>query len=352
LYPVSRPAPRPSARAVLKHGVRAVNAGNFGLRGMPPLILFPRAGMGGFRGFGRGLADAASILAEQSSDQTNPFLTPAYYATVAAQNNNECAVDPSSSACAVWQDIQAPTIAQTNLNATQLDLKNWCEQNAFDVQQFGDAPDTASCSGSTPLPSVVAAAAAQGVKAPAYQMAAGSQPGLTTSSASSTPASVTLTNVSRPGQPLAAGDGFLLTIKGAPNSPVVGSASQNGTSLGSTPWGNTDSTGVKQINGTMSAPNVGNWVETWTVGGGPPANLSFSVSASPGSPAGGGAPAGGGGGGGTPTPAPAPAAAAAPAFDLSFLTNTVPLFGFNVPVWALGAAAVGGVVIFSSMGKR
>lgn len=131
----------------------------------PPYPFRLDFGLRGFLGFG----DASNILSEQVSDQTNPFLTPAYYATVAAQNNNECAVNPGSPACAVWQTIQAPTIAQTNENATQLDLANWCEQNQFNVSQFGTAPDTVNCNGSQPKASVVAQAQAQGALAPSWE---------------------------------------------------------------------------------------------------------------------------------------------------------------------------------------
>ncbi len=134
----------------------------------PPPVVDPRILAYGLRGF-RGFGDAASILAQQTSDQTNPFLTPAYYATVAAQNNNECAVDPSSPACAVWQQIQAPTIAQTNENAAQLDIADWCSQNAFNVSQFGTAPDTANCNGSQPKAAVVAQVTAQGAQAPSWE---------------------------------------------------------------------------------------------------------------------------------------------------------------------------------------
>jgi hypothetical protein len=144
------------------------------LHGYPPQYPFLR-----FWGLGRGVGDATSILSEQVSDQTNPFLTPAYYATVAADNNNECDVDPSSPACAVWQQIQAPTIEQTNENATELDLANYCEQNAFNVSQFGDAADTTSCSGSQPVASVVAQAAAQATQAPSWQSTTPANPAAT-----------------------------------------------------------------------------------------------------------------------------------------------------------------------------
>ena len=212
--------------------------------------------------------------------------------------------------------------------------------------------------------------------------------------AASIPTSVKLVNVSRPGMPAQVGDNFSLTISGSPNQVVTGSATQNGQSAGSTTYGSTDGGGNRVLTGTYDASTVGNWVEQWQVGNGTPASLSFSVAAA-GSPATGsssgitnaallaaastqaqcqafgGAWQGVPNGPGTcvaPAPAPLPAGNSGPApsatnggaapaptssgFDLSFLTNTVSIFGFDVPVWALAAAGVGGVALISSMGGR
>lgn len=317
----------------------------------------PRQGKGfgarGFRGF-RGFGDAASIVAGETAAQTNPFLTPAYYAAAGSQLNNECEVDPGAPDCTVWQAVQAPTIAQETANSTVLTLQNYCEQNVFNNSQFGDPLDTASCNGSTPIASYVTAAQAAAAQAPAWQQAAGSaSPAPATPTG--TPTAVQLVNVSRPGQPFQVGDNFQLTVTGSPSQAVTGSATQNGTALGTTSYGLTDSTGTRVITGTMDASTVGNWSETWTVGSGAQTSVSFSVAAAPSSGGAGNSSTStaGAAAGSTPSAAASPAGAPAVAgLDLSFLTNTVSIAGYNVPVWALGAGALGVVFLVSSMGGR
>jgi hypothetical protein len=39
-------------------------------------------------------------------------------------------------------------------------------------------------------------------------------------------------------------------------------------------------------------------------------------------------------------------------FDLSFLTNSISILGFNVPVWALIAVAGGGLLLVTQEKKR
>jgi hypothetical protein len=319
-----------------------------------PKVLFLRSRVPrGFRGFG----DAASILAQEQAFSTNPYLTsPAFLAGQAKALQNECAVDPSSPACIVAQttgDISQgynPTVDAT------LNLNNYCQQNVFNNQTFGDPLDTASCSGVTPKAALVAQAATIGsaFQNPLLAPGGGALPAAP-AAPTAAPTGATLVNSSRSGQPFQVGDNFRLVITGSPNQPVTGSATQNGVSSGTQSYGTTDATGQKVLTGTMDASTVGNWNEVWKVGAGVAANISFSVS-QPGAPPSGGSGggtgpgSGAGGGGGNNTP-PAPPAST-PGLDLSFLTQTVSLFGFNVPVWALGAAGVGAVVVFSSMGRR
>lgn len=63
------------------------------------------------------------------------------------------------------------------------------------------------------------------------------------------------------------GDQWQIVVQGAPNQAVSAAASQNGSSLGTTPFGSTDASGRLVLNGTMGAGQVGQWVETWIVGG-------------------------------------------------------------------------------------
>lgn len=322
-----------------------------------PVVLFPRSRVPkGFRGFGR-LGDAASILANEQAYSTNPYLTsPAYLAAQAAALQGECANTPNSPACQVATLTGDVNTGYNPVADTQLNLQNWCEQNVFNANQFGTALDTANCNGSQPKAALMTQAQTIGAQFQANVPAAagGGSP------AASAPTGVVLSNVSRPGQLFQVGDNFKLVITGSPNQPITGSATQNGTNSGSQSYGSTDANGQKTLTGVMDASTVGQWIEVWKVGQGVAANLNFSVSTA--APAGGGsggssgggsggASGGGSGGSGGGAAPPAPPAVA-PAFDLSFLTNTVSLFGFNVPVWALGAAAIGGVAVVASMGRR
>lgn len=148
--------------------------------------------------------------------------------------------------------------------------------------------------------------------------------------AGSLPASVSFVNTSRPGQPFQVGDTWQLTVKGSPNAPVSASASQNGASMGTTPFGSTDATGTLVLNGSFSAAQVGSWLQMWTVGASPAPVLSFSVSAPAGAPAAASA---------SSPPTGATSASAGSLTD--FFSQTFSLAGFNVPVWAAGLGVVG-----------
>jgi len=154
------------------------------------------------------------------------------------------------------------------------------------------------------------------------------------------PASATFINTSRPGQSsFQVGDSWQLTIKGAPNQPVSGSASQNGNSLGTTSYGSTDSTGTRVLTGTMDPTTVGNWAELWTVGASPAPVLNFTV-----------APAAGA----LNTTAGGSMSTTSTSDALSFLTNSVTIPGLNVsvPIWALGATAIAALWLMSAGGSR
>jgi hypothetical protein len=103
--------------------------------------------------------------------------------------------------------------------------------------------------------------------------------------APATPPAVTqttavLSNATSPGAPFAAGDSFQLIVTGPPNSPVIGTASQNGAVSSSSSFGSTDANGQKIITGGWTAADIGSWQETWQVGSATPAALNFSIAAS------------------------------------------------------------------------
>jgi hypothetical protein len=303
---------------------------------------------------GRGIGDAASLLAQEQGTVTNPYLmSPAYLATQAAALQNECQVNPQSGACIVAQmtgDIKTGYNAAAD---TTLNLQNWCEQNVFNHNTFGDALDTANCTGSTPKAAILSQAqqiAQTGIVNPLATSKGGSDLyGPSSGSGAGVQPIVTLTNTSRPGQPFQVGDNFSLVIRGAPGQPVSGTATQNGTSLGTSQYGTTDQSGVKSITGTMGVANVGSWSELWTVGAAGAPVLNFTVTAAPAGGGGGGGGGNSGGGGGGSTQPPAPPAPGAPVSDL--LTSSVTLFGYNIPIWGLGLAVVGGGMLLANVGK-
>jgi disulfide bond formation protein DsbB len=127
--------------------------------------------------------------------------------------------------------------------------------------------------------------------------------------------------------------------------PVTGSASQNGAPVSTSAIGTTDTAGQLTLTGTFGSGDVGTWQESYLVGSGSLASVSFSV-----------APASTSTTSGTIPPygtAPQAPVTTIPAtgFDLSFLTNSISILGFNVPVWALIAAG-GGLLLMSGGRKR
>lgn len=97
--------------------------------------------------------------------------------------------------------------------------------------------------------------------------------------AANTPAQAVARNLSRPNLPFRVGDMFSLDVMGAPNAMVKITATKNGTPVGTTSFGATDGHGQRSITGTMTAAEIGSWLEVIQVGdGGQPYTLSFNVS--------------------------------------------------------------------------
>lgn len=166
-------------------------------------------------------------------------------------------------------------------------------------------------------------------------------------SSSINPGRVTIANTTRPGQQsFYPSDSYIVQISGAtPNQPVTAAATQNGKSLGTTPFGNTDTAGNFSISGTMSTDQIGNWVEVWMVAGLQSGTASFSVIQSPGATP---APTGQtttppdptATGGTTAKQQPQPAAPASSSF-LSFLTQGFQIGSLTIPFWAVGVGLIG-----------
>jgi hypothetical protein len=75
------------------------------------------------------------------------------------------------------------------------------------------------------------------------------------------------------------GDKFLVTVTGAPNSPVVLQGSFNGTFFTNTPEGTTDANGNFTLPGTAAASDAGAWYEVWIVANIAASPISFNVGA-------------------------------------------------------------------------
>ena len=129
------------------------------------------------------------------------------------------------------------------------------------------------------------------------------------------------------------GDSWRVSISGAsPNQPVVVTGVQNGKSSTSQ-LGTTDANGSWSSTGTMDASTVGNWTESWTVGGVPAASLAFTVAAASGASQ----PAG--------SAAPTPAGA----FDIGSVASVFSGSAIGgIPNWALIAAGLGLVFVLGS----
>lgn len=167
------------------------------------------------------------------------------------------------------------------------------------------------------------------------------QVGVVTNPGPGIPPSAVMKNLSRPGSDTQyqIGDQWSITIKGTPGAAVSGSASQNGTNLGTSAFGNLSQQGQMVLTGTMTAGQVGTWVEGWTIAGNPPSiTLSFSVAAAP---AGASAGTGQGVPAGTATAPGSSAGFTLPSFTLPDLSS--------IPSWAYYAA--GGLVLFMMLKK-
>ncbi len=164
------------------------------------------------------------------------------------------------------------------------------------------------------------------------------QVGVVTNPGPAIPPSVVMKNLTRPGSDTQyqVGDSWQISITGTPGAAVSGSASQGGQNLGTTAFGNLNQSGQMVLTGTMTAGQVGTWVEGWTIAGNAPSiTLSFSVVAPAGASA---------GGAGTSTASGVPAGSAAGAasgFTLPDLSG--------IPTWAYYAA--GGLVLFMMLKK-
>jgi hypothetical protein len=153
------------------------------------------------------------------------------------------------------------------------------------------------------------------------------------------PVTATLRNLSRPGADMRVGDQWELTITGRPNAPISAAASHNGASATQS-FGNTDGSGRKVLSGTYDASVLGSWQQTWTIAG-QSATISFTVL--PMTPA-----VGSGAGSGSQNPAVPPPPGGGPWLP-SWLDKTFNIAGYDVPLLAAAAGAVG---LFFMMGGR
>ena len=82
-----------------------------------------------------------------------------------------------------------------------------------------------------------------------------------------TAATVLITNLTGPSNAaFVVGDSWRIVISGAPNQPVCMTGTFNGLPTGGT-FGSTDASGNFSLSGLMTSAVVGNWRETWYVGG-------------------------------------------------------------------------------------
>jgi hypothetical protein len=152
-------------------------------------------------------------------------------------------------------------------------------------------------------------------------------PILTTGGSGSFPLSVRLVNSSGGSNSIFnVGDSWTVIVTGPPNSQVSATASRNGSSVGTGSQGVINSSGQLTLTGVMTATQVGTWTESWTVGGKPAGQISFSVVA------------------------PGSSASGDTSGTSSTLPSTVSVGGFSIPTWGLIAAGIGAVFLFG--GKR
>lgn len=163
-------------------------------------------------------------------------------------------------------------------------------------------------------------------------------PDQTNNSGANYPVNAQLQNLSRADGSFRVGDKWRLTITGKPNSAVTAVASQNGSTPSSAPFGNTDSSGRRVIEGQFDQSTVGTWAQTWTVAGNSSA-INFTVQAAAALPP-----------GTTTTGTTTGTPQTLPAIDLGSMGGTVNVFGFDVPMWALLGGGV--AALFAFGGRR
>jgi len=187
-----------------------------------------------------------------------------------------------------------------------------------------------SAAAALPVPKVATSVAYSGFITPAPRQGA-------------TP-TIQLQNMSRPGQPFQVGDDWSLTLTGAPNAAVINTASQNGISIGATPYGQTDGNGKLVLTGIFTPDAVGSWSETWQVGTGS-TSVSFNVANAP---VGAAAPPAGstatGGGGATMTDS----TSAAPPAASSLLPSSLS----SLPWGTIALVAGAGLVLWFAFGGK
>jgi hypothetical protein len=113
--------------------------------------------------------------------------------------------------------------------------------------------------------------------AEAYRIASGGTATAGRASTAGQAASATISNQSRPGNPLRVGDTFLVEVRGAPGQTVSVHAIQNGRDLGRSSYGSTDSSGYFRITGQLGPEHAGDWSEVWYVGDTAAPGIRFNV---------------------------------------------------------------------------
>ena len=141
------------------------------------------------------------------------------------------------------------------------------------------------------------------------------------------------------------GDAWQLTISGAPpNAQVVVSGGANGV-VATTPMGTTDANGSFAMQGTITADQVGMWIENWKSGGLNAGAFSFSVAAPAAPPS--------TGGGKQLAVTPPPVVPPMTGFDLSAVTTLLTNASFfGIPNWVLILGGVGAVVLLGGKHGR
>lgn len=145
-----------------------------------------------------------------------------------------------------------------------------------------------------------------------------------------------LENVTRNSTNYQVGDSWRVTItRAAPNQPVFVAGTQNGKSVGQTQVGKTDGQGNFTLSGVMTPDTIGQWYETWMVGNTALPAAQFTVSQPPGPS-------------GTQSTTPVNPSSTTPQTALTLpsidgvdLNGAATVAGYQIPYWAMGAAAIG-----------